>query len=726
MRQAIAPPSRSTKRLALAGAAAALLAGCATVMTGDAPAPDTEWRVWGGSPAQTHYSELTQIHPGNVDQLEVAWTYDIGSDISISNPLMIGGRVYLIGAGGAIVALDAATGAEIWKLPGQAPRGARGLAYWSSPDGADQRIIYNKDNFMRGLDARTGRPIEGFAVDLRQGMERDPATITTIQSNAPGTVYGDLIITGALTGEDYDAPPGDIRAFNVRTGELAWTFRPMPRPGEPGAETWGPNPRADHGGANNWTGFTLDERRGIVYAVTGSSTYDFWGVDRPGNNLYANSIIALDARTGRRLWHFQTVHHDLWDWDIPTPPVLLTVRHEGRTVDAVVVAGKTGFLYAFDRVSGEPLWPIEERPVPTRGVEGEWVSPTQPFPTKLKPFARQSFTIDDIDPSLPADEREELVARMKAARDEGLFTPPDVIDTVQMPGNIGATNWGMLTGDPKTGMAYVISTDVPSIIKLQQVSRIVAQGATPYERGKAIYAQVCSACHGAERQGSDGAPSLLGVSTRLAPDVVSGVVQRGRGHMPAFPQVSGPAMGELMAYLAENRNARGASAPESAAGAVKVEAQPARWRTDYGYVISRTTGNPMIKPPWSQVTAYDMNTGEIAWQRPIGDDPDYKGPRNGPTGSAPARIGSALTASGLMFVATAKDRTLHALDSRTGKTLWTGALPGTPAGLPSIYAAGGRQFVLVPAASSRPAAPGQASPLRNAFVAYALPRTAKR
>ncbi|WP_165842981.1 PQQ-binding-like beta-propeller repeat protein [Phenylobacterium deserti] len=687
---------------------------------------DTPWPMFGGGADFAHYSELTQITPANVNKLQVAWTYELGNDISVSNPLMMDGKVFLIGSGGAIVALDPATGKEIWKAPRKAGRGLRGLTYWSSPDGKDTRIIYARDEHLRALDARTGAQIEGFDVDLRQGVDdRDPATINRIQPSAPGVVFGDLIIIGAVTGEDYGAPPGDIRAYNVKTGKHAWTFHTIPRNGQPGSETWPKDARQKLGGANDWTGFSLDEKRGIVYAVTGSSTYDFWGVDREGSNRFANSILALDARTGKLIWDFQTVHHDLWDWDIPSPPVLLTVDHGGRKIDSVVIAGKTGFLYAFDRVTGKPLWPIEERPVPKSHVPGEKAWPTQPFPTKLKPFTRQTFTIDDIDPTLPADEREPLIAQMKAARNEGLFTPPDTKDVVQMPGNLGATNWGMLFANPKKGMAYVISTDIPSIIKLTQADpRTITYGATPLARGDSIYLKNCALCHGFDRNGSETAPSLVNISERLTPEQMASVINQGRGHMPAFPWVAGSTMTDILAYLVNDRSADGRLVKQAAAAYPEKPEQAEadrRWRTDYGYVLSKTTSNPMIKPPWSQLTAYDLNTGDIVWQRPIGTDTKHPRSKDGPTGLAPARVGSLITASGLIFVGTGRDQTLHAIEANSGKTVWTSPLPGAAAGLPSMYSVRGRQFLLVPAASSRPStAPGQ-GPTRNAFVAYALP-----
>ena len=697
-------------------AAVLALAVGAVSVGASAPSAQTEWPMWGGEPGHSHYSLLTQITPANVDQLQVVWRHDIGSDISISAPIMVGDRVWLVGAGGAIVSLDAATGREIWKAPGLASRSIRGLTWWSSKNGREQRIFYNKDDHMRALDARTGAPIAGFDVDLRLGLDRDPATITQIQSNAPSTVFENLIITGALTGEDYGSPPGDIRAFDAMTGKLVWTFRTLPRDGEPGSETWPKNARSFIGGVNDWTGMALDQKRATIYAVTGSATFDYWGGDRPGDNLYANSLLALDARTGKLKWHFQTVHHDLWDWDLPTPPVLVTVQHGGKPIDAVVIAGKTGFLYAFNRVTGKPLWPIEERAVPKSNLPDERASPTQPFPTVLQPFARQSFTAEDLDPAIPEPERTALAARIRAARNEGMFTPADTRDTIQFPGALGATNWGMLSGDPTRGFAYVVSGELPSIIKLATSQPIVPVGIKPYERGASIYKQACAACHGPDRSGNDSMPTLIDITKRTTREVIQQTVQRGRGHMPQFPQIRAALMTDLMAFLSDDPNAAYdlLAVPERSNPAAT---QVKRWRSDYGLMFSPSTRNPIIKPPWAQITAYDLNSGKIAWQRPIGDDPNYAGPRNGPTGLF-GKVGTVLTASGLLFAATGRDQTLHALDSRSGKMLWTAPLPAQAAGLPAVYAVRGRQFLLVPAASG----PGfKGEPGRNAFVAFALP-----
>jgi quinoprotein glucose dehydrogenase len=347
----------------------------------------------------------------------------------------------------------------------------RGINYWESKDGADRRLIYSAANFLQELDAMTGEPIRTFGtngrVDLRAGLDRDPAKVNQ-QSRTPGRVFENLLIMGSATNQEYDSAPGDIRAFDVRTGALVWTFHTVPRPGEFGYETWPPDAWKTIGGANNWGEQTIDEKRGILYVPTASPKYNFYGGNRKGANLFSDCILALDVRTGKRLWHFQTVHHDIWDLDNNAAPQLTTIRRNGRAVDVVAVASKTGYLYVFDRVTGAPIWPIEERPVPQRtDVPGEALWPTQPIPTSPPPFSRQTFTPDDVNPYiLSPEERERFRERVRNARYEGPFTPIGFEEVLHMPGNQGGANWGSTAANPADGTVYVIGFNVPTLIRL--------------------------------------------------------------------------------------------------------------------------------------------------------------------------------------------------------------------------------------------------------------------
>src|SRR5262245_13593385 len=478
-------PSSTTRRAAVLAAAVVLAGGAGA--TGDgvmAGAAQREWRDYAGGHDSSRFVASTQITKANVHQLQVAWTYPPGQ--TDFNPLVARGVVYGLGAGGTFVALDAATGKELWNYKGVQNFTGRGVNYWESADGADRRLLFTAENFLRALDAKTGQPIPSFGVDgrvdLRIDLDRDPAAVNQ-QSRIPGRVFENLLILGSATNQEYTSAPGDIRAFDVRSGAKVWTFHTVPRPGEFGYETWPKDAWKTVGGANNWAEQSIDTKRGIVYIPTGSPKYNSYGGYRDGANLFGDCLIALDARTSKRLWHFQTVHHDIWDLDNNSAPQLTTIRQNGRSIDVVAMASKTGYLYVFDRATGTPIWPIEERPVPTRtDVPGESVWPTQPFPTSPPPFSRQKFTADDLNPHiLTPEEREQFRQRILKARNEGPFTPIGFDEVIHMPGNQGGSNWGSTAANPTDGSVYVIGFNVPTIIRLLRPgeTRAGRRGAPP-------------------------------------------------------------------------------------------------------------------------------------------------------------------------------------------------------------------------------------------------------
>ena len=452
---------------------AAALAGFLTLPVATAERSDKWWWDYGGGPSSSHFLDLDQIKKSNVSQLEVAWFYPHGA--TGFNPIVVDDVMYALGRNAsALVALDATTGKEIWIHDGLTGIITRGVNYWQSQDGKDRRLLFSINGYLQAIDARTGKSILSFGkdglVDLREGLRRAEGTDRRVQSRTPGKVWKNLLIMGSAAGEAWVTPPGDIRAYDIPTGKRVWQFHTVPEPGEFGYDTFPKDAYKYVGGANNWGEMSVDEERGIVYVPTGSATYDFYGADRHGTNLFANCLLALDTRTGKRLWHFQTVHHDLWDLDNVSAPQLVTVRHNGRRVDAVAHAGKTGFLYVFNRVTGEPLWPIEEKPVPKSDVPGEQAWPTQPFPTKPPPFAKMTFGIDDVNPWLLSPEQyETMLGRIKNARNEGPFTPPALIDTVSMPGNQGGSNWGTTGANPKKGLVYVVNVNQVALLKLEDV-----------------------------------------------------------------------------------------------------------------------------------------------------------------------------------------------------------------------------------------------------------------
>jgi quinoprotein glucose dehydrogenase len=696
------------------------------------------WKDYGGSPDNARFVPLSQITKANVGQLHVAWSY-VAPDTNayLFNPIVVDNVAYVLARNNSLVALDATTGKEIWIHAGLQGIAPRGINYWESADRRDRRLVYQRLNYLEEIDAATGQPVLSFgtdgAINLREGLGRDPATVGRVQSSTPGKVFENLIILGSATGENYMATPGDLRAFDVITGRLVWQFHTIPHPGEFGYETWPPDAWKYAGGTNTWGEITIDPRRGIAYFPTGSPTFDYYGADRHGANLFGTSLVALDARTGRRLWHFQMVHHDLWDYDNTAAPQLTTVQRDGRTIDVVAQAGKTGFLYVFDRVTGEPIWPIEERPVPQSDVPGEQSWPTQPFPTNPPPFASQSLSVDDINPFvLTPEERERWRTTLTNARNRGLFTPPAVgIDTVAIPGAQGGANWGTTAANPSNGTVYVLSINVPSIYRLTLDEPAPARAGGPAgarglgpadaNAGRPEYQANCAECHGVDLSGTGSGPSLLDIASHMGPTDLRATITGGQPGMPAFNDLAEPDLSSLIAFLSNPNPAggRGAGAgrgapsmpapiagpvvatggapgaraggPVGSGGMVGPAYPPdlpvpsVRYYTGYGMV------NTLVKPPYSTLTAFDLNTGTIKWQVPAGGDQPQaiaEGARD--TGYPRARAGIITTPTGLLFNA-GLDGKLRAYDAETGHVLWTGDLPAGSTGIPSMYEANGKQ-----------------------------------
>lgn len=713
------------------------------------------WSDYGGGPDSSHFIALDQITKANVNQLQVAWVYPTEDDNAyLFNPIVVDNVMYVLAKNNSLVALDATTGKEIWihaNLPGLT---SRGIAYWESKNRKDRRLIFAINDYLQEIDARTGKSILSFGnrglVDLRQGLGRDPKSISRIQTDTPGRVFEDLILLGSTPGEAYLAPPGDIRAYHVVTGKLVWSFHTIPHPGEFGYDTWPKDAWKYSGGANTWGEITVDTKRGIAFFPTGSPTYDYYGADRIGMNLFANCLIALDARTGKRLWHFQMIHHDLWDYDMTAAPQLLTVMHDGKPVDVVAQSSKQGFLYVFDRVTGKPLWPIEERPVPKSHMPGEQAWPTQPFPTAPPPFARQKLTADDVNPYiLTAEERTAWKKRVAAMRNEGLFTPPGLTETISMPGARGGSNWGSGAVNPTKGLMYLTTQDWPTIYKLS-LDDPLAKPAVD-NSATAVYEARCQGCHGVKgvRTGS-GPPPLAAISRRLTVDAFRLAVRNGRGKMPAFGNLDDGAIQQLFTYLDAQELPAGATpkspsrreatrgpvvASGGAPGGLAVrqsnggqytplggppyptgsDTPRVRYYTDWGLYPN----HPYIfSPPWSSVVAYDLNSGTIQWRVPLGQDPvaEAEGARD--TGAFMAEHhGMILTATGLLFVA-ASDGRIRALDADTGKVLWSAVLPAASEGIPAMYEAKGRQYLVVPASSNLNAGGGHPKVRQSQ---YALP-----
>ncbi len=659
------------------------------------PLPDTDWTEYNGDGARSHYSTLNQITPDNVQQLQVAWTYASGGADTVGNrsqmqcnPIVVGGILYGVSANTQAFAVDAATGKEHWKtqLPDTDGTTSRGVTYWT--DGIERRIFFGAGNGVYALNPTSGELIRAFGqngrINLLEGITR-PGADEYVRSNTPNTIYKNLLIVGARVSEGETALLGDIRAYDVQTGRKAWTFHTIPQPGEPGYATWAPaNPRERLGGANAWAGMAIDRQRGIVYIPTGSAAFDFYGGNRKGDNLYANCLLALDAATGKRLWHFQFVHHDIWDRDPPAPPNLLTVTHAGKKVDAVAQITKQGHVFIFDRVTGKPLFPVIEKAFPTDGVAGEYPSQTQPIPLKPAPFTRQTFTEKDINPW--ASNRAEIAATLNKARTGSPYMPLNSAMTIFFPGTDGGAQWGGAATDPD-GLIYIPAKQNPCYSTLIPSEQPMANTGKVSVTGANLYALNCKACHGANRQGNhDGSyPSLLGVDTRLSTGAIHQVLAKGRGMMPSFSHLPEAERNAIVDFL-QNKTTSAQSGNVKKSGLPYQHTGYNRWYDSKGY--------PVSAPPWGTLTAIDLNAGEHRWQVPLGEYPELTAKGIAPTGTDNYG-GPLVTGSGLLFIAASRDSQLRAIDKKTGKTLWQAPLPTAGFASPTTYSVGGKQYIVI-------------------------------
>jgi len=664
---------------------------------------ERDWPAYGGGPEGIRYSELQQINRSNVANLRVAWSYDTadGTGDAQTQPIMIDGVLFGLTPRHKVVALDAATGKLLWRFDsGVAGRGAnRSVVYWSSGD--DRRIFAAVRSFVYALDAHTGKRISSFGkdgrIDLRENLGRDPEKQSIVETS-PGIIYKDLLIVGDRTPESLPAPPGDIRAYDVRTGALRWTFHTIPHPGEPGHETWPKDAWTYTGAANNWAGMAIDEKRGIVYVPTGSAASDFYGADRLGDNLYANCLIALNAATGQRVWHFQGVKHDIWDRDFPSPPALVTVKHDGKMVDAVAQTTKQGFVYLFDRTDGTPLFPIESKKYPASATPSEVTSETQVLPTKPAPFARQLLTEDMLSTRTPEVHRWAL-DKFRTFHSGGQFVPFRVDqETVIFPGFDGGAEWGGSAFDPQTGLLYVNANDVVWTSSLAENS-----GGTS---GLQLYRRQCASCHGDNMQGAPPQfPSLVGLSGKRSVPQILAVMKQGAGRMPSFPNLSTEAATSIAEYILKGESKE--LAP--------VETSQPKYRFTGYHKFLDPDGYPAVAPPWGTLNAINLNTGEYAWKIPLGEYPEL-GLKN--TGSENYG-GPIVTAGGLVFIAATNfDRKFRAFDKATGKLLWESTLPFSGNATPITYELKGKQYVVIYATNGKA---GKDAPSGGIYVAFALP-----
>jgi quinoprotein glucose dehydrogenase len=662
---------------------------------------DAEWPINGGVD-NIRYSPLTQINRENVSTLKVAWTYDSHDAFKASemqsNPVVVDGVLYVTTPTLKVVAVNAATGAEVWKFDpsGGAPPGARfrhrGVTVHKD------RVFVSYRSYLYALDRRTGTPIASFGsagrIDLREGLGM-PAEKLSVSASTPGVVFEDLLIMGSSVPETIPGSPGHIRAFDVNSGALRWIFHTIPQPGEFGYDTWSKDAYKLSGGANAWAGVTVDARSGMVFAATGSASFDFYGVTRHGDNLFADCVLALDARTGRRIWHFQGIKHDVWDYDFPASPNLVTVTRNGRRVEAVAQITKYGYVYVLNRRTGVPLFPVESRKVPPSAIDGERLSERQPYPVKPPPFTRQGLTEDMLTTRTP-EAHADVLARFRKYS-TGFLSPPSFAGTIIFPGVDGGAEWGGAAFDPASALLYVNSNEMPWIVKLIP------------NNDTSLYNSKCATCHREDRKGSPAAPSLEDVGARHTREEIATLIRQGTGRMPAFPDMGARNINDVVEFLVTGVD-------KGKDPGLTSDPSWLKYRSDGESIFQDPDGYPAITPPWGTLNAIDLNAGTIRWKIPFGEFPELVAKGLSNTGSDNYG-GPVVTAGGLLFIgATNFDKKFHAYDKLTGKLLWETTLPAAGNATPSTYTIGGKQYVVIVCGGGKNGAPSGSS-----IVAFTLP-----
>ena len=664
---------------------------------------DHDWPSYQGGNDRNQYSPLTQINTANVKNLKVLWKYNTGDSVSDNqtqiqcNPIIIDGVLYATSPRLDCFALDAATGKEIWKFKPSLDKHFvfsmgvnRGVSYFS--DGREKRIFYMVGKYLLSLNAENGKLVDSFGdhgvVDLTRGLGHDNEKLY-IGGTSPGAIYKDKLIIGCRVSEDQIAMPGYIRAFNVYTGKIDWIFHTIPQPGEYGYSTWPPDVWNKVGGVNDWSGMSLDEQQGIVYIPLGSAAADFYGGPRHGMDLFANCILALNAETGQRIWHFQTVHHDLWDRDLPAPPNLFTYKQGDQQVLALAQIAKSGFIFVFNRVTGKPLFPIDEIPVPGSNLRGEKTWPTQPVPEKPDFFARQFITdsdFNDFDPKV----KEEALATFKKIKHGQYYIPPSTEGTLIFPGFDGGGEWGGAAVDPETGILYVNSSQMPWILTMVDLNP--GGEAELSSAGRQLYNIHCVKCHGPDRKG-DGRnyPDIRNVKSKYNRESLIKYISTGRGMMTAFDFLTDQEKNEIASYvLNPDMKVQPTKASAKVDSLIKVVPYTT---TGYNRWVDKF-GNPVITPPWGTLNAVNLNTGDKLWSVPLGQIDSLVNLGYPVTGTENYG-GPAVTAGGLIFIAATKDERFHAFDKKTGELLWQTKLPAGGYATPSVYEVNGKEYIVI-------------------------------
>ena len=693
---------------------------------------EREWPSYQGGDKRNQYSQLSQITRENVADLEVAWTYRAGeidrrTQIQC-NPIIKNGVLYGTAPQLKVFALEAATGRVIWEFdPKEYLTSAgiefgmnanRGVVLWE--DDGDSRVFVTLSHWLICIDAEIGEAVASFGdggrTSLKQGLGERSKDLHVI-STTPGALFEDLLIVCTRVSENADAAPGHIRAFNVRTGEVAWTFHTIPQPGEFGIETWPEGAHEEVGGANSWSGMSVDRERGMVFVPTGSASFDFYGGNRHGENLFANCILALDARTGERKWHYQTVHHDIWDRDLPAPPNLITLTIDGTRRDAVAQITKSGHVFVLDRDTGEPLHPVEELPFPRSDLEGEQAWATQPIPVRPEPFSRQRFDLKDATDISEASNKY-VTGILENLRSDGQFIPPSKEGTVIFPGFDGGGEWGGASVDPSSGIMYVNGSEMAWIMTMVESGGGLepdAEGVTRLaDYGKSLYMGRCAFCHGPELQGDPTGtfPNIQTVKERLPREAIVELLKNGKGFMPSFKQLGAMKMDAIAAFLLGEDS----EMDPHALGMSSNEVALPYTHTGYNRFFDQE-GYPAVKPPWGTLNAIDLNKGELLWKSVLGEFEELT-ERGIPKTGTENYGGPVATDGGLIFIAASKDEHIRAFDKDTGEELWKFKLPAGGYATPSVYEADGRQFVVIACGGGKMGTdPG------DSYVAFALPES---
>jgi quinoprotein glucose dehydrogenase len=692
-----------------------------------------DWTITGGSKESIHYSSLTQIDTSNVTELQLAWEYHTGDADTAKhsqmqcNPIIVNGILYATSPKLRLVALDAASGKEKWVFdPDSASRNKefyhfilnnnRGVTYWE--DGSDKRILYTAGSTLYAINAINGKIVSSFGndgrIDLHNDLGRDVKDLYVV-ATSPGIVYKDLFIIGSRVDEGPAAAPGHIRAYDVRTGQLKWIFHTIPQPGETGYTTWDDSIAYKHiGGANAWSGFSLDEERGILFAPTGSASFDFYGGKRKGSDLFANCLLAINAMTGKLVWHFQFVHHDVWDKDLPTAPALITIHKDGKQIDAVAQPTKHGMVYVFERETGKPIYPIDEIAVDTNTeMPGEKLWPTQPVVQIPKPFVRQTFTADDINPYLPDSSVNKLKKELQGYRYGNMFLPPGKHTSVVFPGYDGGAEWGGPSFDPETGWLYVNANEMGWLLTLADTKVTVPKKENYPEAGQRLYKQNCMSCHAADRKGSGNNPSIIDANKKYLPDSFLYLVNNGRRMMPSFKQLDEVEKKAIASFVLNQKSLQDKIFIPTPKPVDTFRTIP-YMMTGY-YKFLSPEGYPAIKPPWGTLTAINLNTGEHAWKTTLGEYPELKAKGVPPTGTENYG-GPVVTAGGILFIAATRDGMIRAFNKYNGKLLWEYALPAPGYATPAVYSMNGKEYLVITCGGGK-----LGSLSGDSYIAFALP-----